>query len=135
MHSSDALSRPQFKIIDYMIFAAVLAVALAIFREEPETPVSIWLIFAFAFFHAFITRTNPLRKVLAHLPVDLDQRIASLKDGLTRGNSFDPPATLKARYLLLDLYEARHRHVEAVIEGRRILKFAEYRWSSGATRT
>ena len=122
MHSSDARPRPQFTIMHYMIFAAVVAVALAIFREEPETNVTIWVFLAFAFSHTFITRTNPLRTVLAHLPADLDQRIASLKDGLTRGNAFDPRATLKARYLLLDLYEARHRHVDAVIEGRRILK-------------
>lgn len=122
MDPSGHFPRPQFKIFHYMIFAAVAAVALAIAREDPEQSLTTWLFLGFALFHALIIETNPLRKVLVHLPADLDQRITSLKDGLTRRNSLDLSATLKARYLLLDLYEARHRHEDAVIEGRRLLK-------------
>jgi tetratricopeptide (TPR) repeat protein len=122
MGSSNPFPWPQFKIIEYMIFAAVAAVALAIFREEPEVPLTIWFFLGFAFFHALITTTNPLRKVLARLPADVDQRIASLEDGLARSNPLDRSATLKARYLLLELYAARHRYEEAIGEGRRILK-------------
>jgi tetratricopeptide (TPR) repeat protein len=120
--SSEDSPRPQFKIIHFMIFAAFLAAALALFRESPTMLVVGGLFLAFMVVQALLIAREPSSNPLAHLPADLKQRIAFLEDALARGRVVAPAETMRARYRLLDLYQAHRRYEEAIAEGRRILK-------------
>ncbi len=130
MENSDRIRLPRLNIVHVMIISGVFAVVFGALSMRPRDSVAalsglvalgcLGLIVA-------MLRPNPLKAILANLPDDPDAGIAVLEVGLARRNSFDVGTTLLAHSRLMELYQARERYEEAIVQGRAILAMSDSR--------
>jgi hypothetical protein len=115
----------KLNLVHVMIITGVLAIVFAVLTSDPlqsvlgiggvMAPLCGWFLFT-------VIRPNPLKQVLADLPVDPAEQIVVLEHGLETCNEFDVRTNAKARYLLMTLYHHDNRLEDAIDQGRTILR-------------